>query len=154
MWLQSETMASRLFQNCRFQKCVVCVSRIDSILLRIESIVIRIDSICATFDSTVRKIDLVEKNDSIVIRIDSICATFDSTVRKFDSVKKNDSILLRIGSIVIIIDSICATFVCKIDLVNNNRPDAKISTRLFAKSTRSTKIDSMQEHQLTHTHTT
>ena len=132
----------------------MCVSRIDSIVMRI-------DLICATFDSTVRKIHSVEKNDSIllridsiVIRIDSIYATFDSTVSKIDSVKKTDSILLRIGSIVIIIDSICATFVCKIDLVNNNRPDAKISTRLFAKSTRSTKIDSMQEHQLTHTHTT
>ena len=30
---------------------VVCVSRIDSIVLRIDSIAIKIDSICATFDS-------------------------------------------------------------------------------------------------------
>ena len=38
-------MASRLLQNCRSKNCVVCVSRIDSILLKIDSILLKIDSI-------------------------------------------------------------------------------------------------------------
>ena len=50
------TMASCLFQNCQLQKCVVCVSRIDLIVIKINSIVIKIDSICCTFDSVVSKI--------------------------------------------------------------------------------------------------
>ena len=64
-------MASRLFQNCPLKNCVVCISRINSILLRIDSIVLRIDS--------------------IIIKIDSICTTFDSIVSTIDSVKKTDS---------------------------------------------------------------
>jgi len=76
-------IASCWFQNCQFKKCVMCVSRIDSIVPRIDSIVLRIDSIVPRIDTIVLRIDL------IVIRIDSIYTTFDSTVRKIDSVKKN-----------------------------------------------------------------
>ena len=39
------TMASCLFQNCQSKKCVVCISKIDSILLRINLVVIKINSI-------------------------------------------------------------------------------------------------------------
>ena len=51
--LVAEFMASRLFQNCRSENCVVCGSRIDSIVLRIDSIVTRIDSIVIKIDSIV-----------------------------------------------------------------------------------------------------
>ena len=76
-------MASRLFQNCRSENCVVCGSRIDSIVLRIDSIVTRIDSIVTRIDSIVIKIDSIEKTDSIVLRIDSI-------VTRIDSIEKTD----------------------------------------------------------------
>ena len=65
-------MASHLFQNHRFQKWVLHVSRIDSIVLSIDSIVLRIKSI-------------VLRIDSIVIKIDFICATFGLLVCKIDS---------------------------------------------------------------------
>ena len=55
-------MASRLFQNCRSENCVVCGSRIDSIVLRIDSIVTRIDSIVTRIDSVVIKIDSIVIN--------------------------------------------------------------------------------------------
>ena len=48
------SMASCLFQNYRFQNCVVCVSRIDLV-------VIKIYSIYATINSIVCKINLVKK---------------------------------------------------------------------------------------------
>ena len=48
-------MASRLFQNCRSENCVVCGSRINSIVLRIDSIVTRIDSIATRIDSILKK---------------------------------------------------------------------------------------------------
>ena len=50
---QHSNMASCLFQNCRSENCVVCGSRIDSIVLRIDSIVTRIDSIVTRIDSIV-----------------------------------------------------------------------------------------------------
>ena len=77
----SFVMASRLFQNCRSENCVVCGSRIDSIVLRIDSIVTRIDSI-------VIKIDSIEKTDSIVLRIDWIVSTIDS-VKKTASMQNH-----------------------------------------------------------------
>ena len=84
----SFVMASRLFQNCRSENCVVCGSRIDSIVLRIDSIVTRINSIVTRIDSIVIKIDSIEKTDSIVLRIDWIVSTIDS-VKKTASMQNH-----------------------------------------------------------------
>ena len=61
------------------QKCAVCASSIDSIVIKIDLIVIRIDSIVIKIDSIVIRIDsIVIKINSIVIRIDSIVIKIDS----------------------------------------------------------------------------
>ena len=54
-------MASLLFQNCQSKKCVVCVSRIDSIVIKIDSIE-KTDSILKRIDSIVLEINLIVIN--------------------------------------------------------------------------------------------
>ena len=133
-------MASRLFQNCRSENCVVCGSRIDSIVLRIDSIVTRIDSIVTRIDSIVIKIDSIEKTDSIVLRIDSIVMRIDSIVIKIDSIEKTDSIVLRIDSIVIKIDSICATFDSIVSTIDSVKKTASMQNHRLDCVPRSTLI--------------
>ena len=57
------TMASCLFQTCQLQKCVVCISKIDSIVIKIDLVVSKIDSVkkptqCKTIDSIVCHVSL------------------------------------------------------------------------------------------------